>query len=163
MKTLVVFYSRTGITRKVAESIRENLKCDLEALVDLKDRKGPIGFVVSCKDGFMKKPTDIKQAQKDPKDYDLVILGTPVWAGTMSCATRTYIQQNKDKFKSIAFFCTAGGGSMDSTFNHMERESGKAPLAMLGLKASQVKKGKFMDEVSQFTNKLVKSSGEPKK
>lgn len=158
MKTLVVFYSRTGITRKVAESIKETLKCDLEELVDLKDRKGPIGFVVSCKDGFMKKLADIKQVQKDPGDYDLIVLGTPVWAGTMSCAMRTFLRQQKDKFKSAAFFCTTGGSGISSTFKHMEKECGKTPLATLGLKTAQVKKGKFMDEVSQFVSNLGGSS-----
>jgi flavodoxin len=154
MKTLVVFYSRTGITRKVAESIRENLKCDLEELVDLKERKGPIGFLVSCKDGFMKKLTEIKQVQKDPGDYDLVILGTPVWAGTMSCAVRTYIQQNKDKFKSIAFFCTAGGGGMDSTVKDMEQKCGKKTPATLKLKTKEVIKNQFQDRLAEFIQKV---------
>ena len=161
MKALVVFYSRTGITRKVAEYLKETLQCDLEELIDLKDWKGPIGFIVSGKDSLMKKQADIKQVQKNPGDYDLVILGTPVWAGTMSCAIRTYLRQQKDKFKGAAFFCTTRGSGIQSTFKHMEKDCGKAPLATLGLKTAQVKKAKFMNEVSQFADRLCESAGEP--
>ncbi|MBN1900053.1 NAD(P)H-dependent oxidoreductase [Candidatus Sumerlaeota bacterium] len=154
MKTLILYYSRTGITRKVAETIQEKMKCDLEEIIDLKNRKGPLGFIVSGKDSVMKKLTEIKQIQKNPSDYDLVILGTPVWASTMSCAMRTCLRQYRDKFRNIAFFCTTGGTGITNTFNHMEQECGKKPLATMGLKASLVKKGRFMEEVSQFIRKI---------
>jgi flavodoxin len=43
MKTLVVYYSRTGTTRKVAEAIAGILRCDIEEVVDTKKRSGILG------------------------------------------------------------------------------------------------------------------------
>jgi flavodoxin len=39
MKTLVVYYSYSGINKKLAEKIALNLKADFEEIVDLADRK----------------------------------------------------------------------------------------------------------------------------
>jgi flavodoxin len=45
MKTLVVYYSRTGKTRFVAERVASELKADIEEVVDLKNRSGRFGFL----------------------------------------------------------------------------------------------------------------------
>jgi len=45
MKTLVVYYSRTGKTKFVAEKIAVELKADVEEVVDLKSRSGRFGFL----------------------------------------------------------------------------------------------------------------------
>ncbi len=59
-KSLVVFYSRTGTTKRVAESISNLLKCDVEEIVDRKNRKGPLGYLKSESDAMSKKLTVIK-------------------------------------------------------------------------------------------------------
>jgi len=45
MKALVVFYSRTGTTKQVAEALAQSLNCDSEELIDTKKRSGPLGFL----------------------------------------------------------------------------------------------------------------------
>lgn len=55
----------------------------------------------------------------DPQLYDVVVLGTPVWGGTMSSPTRTYIETNKSKFNRVAFFCTQGGSDNPRLFSDM--------------------------------------------
>jgi len=61
-KSLVVFYSRTGTTKRVAESISNLLKCDVEEVIDRKDRKGPLGCLKSGSDAMSKKLTVKKDA-----------------------------------------------------------------------------------------------------
>jgi len=43
VKPLVVFYSRTGTTKKVGEALVDLLQCDNEELIDTKKRTGPLG------------------------------------------------------------------------------------------------------------------------
>ncbi|MCK4272271.1 flavodoxin family protein [bacterium] len=55
MKSLVVFYSRTGNTRRVAEMIAQGLDAILQELVDKKSRKGPIALLRAGRDAIKKE------------------------------------------------------------------------------------------------------------
>ena len=153
MKTLIAFYSRTGTTRKVAEEIAGQLKCKSEEIIDTKNRSSVLGYIKAGKDATLKRLTLIQKTKNQPENYELIIIGTPVWAHNMAPAVRAYIMQNKDKFRKTAFFCTMGGTGADSTFREMEKISAK-PAATLVLTAKEVVAGKFADKVKVFVNKL---------
>ncbi|MFH2027554.1 MAG: hypothetical protein ABIJ08_00305 [Nanoarchaeota archaeon] len=89
MKTLITYYSRTGTTRKVANEIAVQLGCDTDEIIDKTKRSGPLGYITSGRDAMKKSLTEI-ETKKDPSQYDLVIIGTPIWAWTMAPAIRTY-------------------------------------------------------------------------
>lgn len=154
MKTLIVFYSRTGLTRKIAQGLVGLLKCDIEEIADMKERRGAIGNLIACKDAANKKLTDIAQVKLDPGLYDLVIIGTPVWAFTMACAVRTYITLNKNKFKQVAFFATQGGMGDKSTYSDMENLCAQKPRAELTLNAKEITRGIYLPKLQEFIKKL---------
>jgi flavodoxin len=154
MKALVVFYSRTGATKQVAEALAESLNCDSEELIDTKKRGGPLGFLSAGKDAKAKKLTKLTDIKRDPASYDLVILGTPIWAGTLSSAARTYITNNKSKFTRVAFFCTNGGGESQQLFAEMEALCERRPVSILALQEKEVKKGVYQDKLRQFVEGL---------
>ena len=90
-KILVVYYSRTGTTQKIAKEISGRLGADMEEVVDKKNRKGIIGWIRAGRDAGAKRLTEIEEPQRDPGLYGLVIIGTPIWNGTISTPIRTYI------------------------------------------------------------------------
>jgi flavodoxin len=155
MKPLIVFYSRTGTTRKVAESIKKILKCDAEEILDVKSRAGLLGYLRSGKEATLKKLAEIKPAKKNPSLYDLVIIGTPVWAFNMSSPVRTYVSKNKGKFNKVAFFCTMGGSGDKNTFGEMAKLCGKKPAALLSLKTNEVLDGKYSKGAKVFASKIM--------
>ena len=154
MKPLVVFYSRTGTTKRIAGALANQLQCDSEELVDTKKRKGLIGFLRSGRDSTTKKLTILEPLVHDPKTYDLVALGTPVWGGLMSSPMRTYITVNKSKFSRVAFFCTQGGTENDRLFSDMEALCGQKPVSVLALREADVKRGDYQDKLSAFADSL---------
>lgn len=147
-RILVVFYSRTGHTRKLGERIAKILKADKEEIIDSDNREGLFGWLRGGKDAYKRKLAKISY-KKDCSNYDLVIIGTPVWAGTMTPAVRTYIQENKEKFRKIAFFCTFGG-SEAKTFGEMQ-DLGSKPIAVLGLKSRD---SENKEKIEEFCRKL---------
>ena len=130
-KTLVVYYSRSGKTRAVAEIIAQKLGCEIEELIDKDNRKGAFGWIKSGRDASGKRLAKIEIPRKDPADYDLVILGTPVWAWTMTPAIRTYLLSNAGSIKKTAFFCTMNGAGDNKTFAQMTELSTQQPIATL--------------------------------
>ncbi len=109
MKCLVVYYSRTGKTRFVAENIATQLNADIEEIVDQKKRAGKLGWIMAGKDASRKSLTEISSATKLSKDYDLIVIGTPIWAWSPTPAVRTYIKQNSLSGKRVALFYTSDG------------------------------------------------------
>jgi len=156
MKTLVVFYSRTGFTKKLALALAAQLQADAEELVDNKSRKGIMGWLTGGRDALKKFMTIISPVQKDPAQYDLVVLGSPVWAGTMAPALRTYLTQQKAKFKKSACFCTMGGSGDQGLFAQVEEILGQKPLATMTIRTKQVVGNQFAGEIDRFAKQIAK-------
>lgn len=106
MNGLVVYYSRTGKTKFVAEKIAYELKADIEEVVDLKNRDGWFGFLKAGFDATLGRETKIGEMRKSPRDFDLIVVGTPVWNSRPSSAIRTYLKINDFSEKKVAVFCT---------------------------------------------------------
>ena len=101
------------------------------------------------------KPGEILPLQKNPTDYDLVIIGTPVWAFNVATAIRTLAIQHKDKIKKYAFFCTEGGEGGKRAARKMEEIFGEPAIASLELLTKEVLYGNYQDKLTAFVN-LIK-------
>ncbi|MGL4670318.1 MAG: flavodoxin family protein [Methanobacteriaceae archaeon] len=139
MKILISYYSRTNITKDVAEEIQSQLDCDIEEIKDLKSRKGILGYIGAAIEAARGKKAQITQTKYNVEDYDLVIVGTPVWASTMATPVMIYLDDNKGKFKNTGFFCTCGRSGYDKTLANMADMSSKAPVATFYLKKEELK------------------------
>jgi hypothetical protein len=105
------------------------------------------------KDGKAKKLTKIKEITKDPQNYDLVIVGTPIWAWNMSAPIRTFLTVYGGKLKSVAFFNT-NGGNPGTTFQDMEELCRKKPMSTLSILDKELKEGKHKDKLKKFIDEL---------
>jgi len=153
MKALVVHYSRTGNTEKVAAEIAQTLAADTETIIDQKGRKGPIGWLTAGRDSTRKIPANIDEPKKDPTWYDLVVIGTPVWAWTVSAPVLAYLNKFTGKFPEVAFFLTYDG-NMEKTFDDMTAAAGRKPKATLAVHAKDIKSGEFVAKIKEFAAKL---------
>ena len=142
MKSLVVYYSRTNITKKVAEGIATKLSCDIEEIIPKVNYDGKLGYARGIKDGASAKIVDLEDLKYDPNDYDIVYIGAPVWAGKAANPIISYLAQNEGKFNNVKFFVTAGSTGLESSLRQMEERSIK-PLKTLSLTTKEVKKGEY--------------------
>lgn len=138
-KVLVVYYSRTGNTKRVAEDIARALGADMELLVDKKDRSGASGYLIAGKDAARENQADLAPVTKDPAAYDLVVVGTPVWAWNMTPAARAWLAAHKDALKTVAFFTLAGQTKPDKIVAKMEALAGKKAVAFTGFFDGELK------------------------
>jgi len=155
MKPLVVYYSRSGNTEMVAEALAEMLSCPLEKIRDTEKRSGPLGWLRSGKQAARGETTDLEPLEHDPGDFDLVAVGTPVWAGTMSTPVRSFLAQHRDGLPEVAFFCTAGGDNTAGTFADMEECCGREPVATLDVSRKMIKKREWRPAAERFAGEVA--------
>lgn len=155
MKILLAYYSRTGTTKRIAEEIKESIDCDIEELISVRNRSGMIGFLFSGKEGSQGVPADIKPIANNPADYDLVIIGTPIWSGNLSSPARRYLLDNAGKFKKISLFCTMGGNEYEKTFNEMEKICGLKSIANLAINGKEIAKSEYRSKLGEYISKIA--------
>ena len=142
MKSLVVYYSRTNITKKLAENIANKINADIDEIIPKVNYQGKIGYARGGKDAMREKIVELETFKYDPKDYDIVYIGGPVWGGKTANPVISYLKQNEGKFKNLKFFLTAGSSGFESAFKQMEEYSTK-PLKTLALTTKEVKKEEY--------------------
>ncbi len=116
MKTAVVYYSQSGNTEYAARKIAAILGADLIPIKPVKafPDKGFRKFFWGGKSAVMGDRPALEPVGFSPEDYDAVILGTPVWAGTFTPPIRTFADLYRDALgaKPLAFFaCMSGAGA----------------------------------------------------
>jgi flavodoxin len=129
-KCLVVYYSKTGSTKNVAEAVAKGLGADICEI----NEQGA--------------------ATLDASGYGLVVVGTPVHGMRTSLPIQAYLTANKEKLGRVAYFATYGllaGG----TFGGMEKLTGKKPVVTLSIKGADAQKGK-LEKVDGFVAALKK-------
>lgn len=110
MKTLVVYFSQTGVTKKSAQQIAKLLSADI---AEIKTEKTyPDSYVktlaVSAKEFVAKEDVRLSVAP-DPADYDNIAIGFPVWYGVCPMAIVSYLKKFDFTGKTIYPFATSGG------------------------------------------------------
>ncbi|MEJ6002298.1 flavodoxin family protein [Paucibacter soli] len=155
MKTLVVYYSRSGHTARIAEEIASHCKADIERIKDAGAERGGLwGYLRSaCQAAIGAKPP-IKKPSKNPADYELVVIGTPVWNWGLAAPVRSYASQYAQQFKQVAFFCTEGGSGEQGAFDELQRICGKSPLVTLAVKEGELEPLQHAQPLRRFAMRL---------
>jgi len=117
-------------------------------------------LITGGKDAALKHTTAISDAGHNSADYDLVVIGTPVWAGTLAPAVRTWIAREKESLPNIAVFLTTGGSGIDNTLSEMAALCARPARAKLGLKTREVKRGEHEAKVRAFVEALAGSGAD---
>ncbi len=124
MKKIILYYSRTGNSKRVAEKIGEGMDIEIIPIVDENKYKGIFGFVRA---GFcaarwkkVKYSVDLKEKINDETHVYFV---SPVWANHSASAVYSFLMDNDIKTKSIIF--TNKGSSPEKAYSAMEEKFGK--------------------------------------
>lgn len=122
MKTAIVFYSMNGNVRMAAEKAAAGIGADLIELVPKKayPDKGMKKFMWGGAAVTFKAKPDLEPYSFSKDDYDMVILGSPVWAGTFAPPLRTFLDSNDLSGKKIAVIATSAGGNSDKCINNLK-------------------------------------------
>lgn len=164
MKIGIVFYSRTGNTRRIAKTLEEKLKgknAEVD-LIEIEHVKRP-GFLAAGKAATKQLELPIKNTDFNMGKYDVILAGCPTWAGRPSPFMKVFINKAENmKGKKIAFFST---GMSPITKREQFKETIKNNLEKTGIKtfdsilALQFSRGKLVDgeqDIDNYVNTVLK-------
>ena len=119
MKTLVAYFSATGTTKAVAKDLAEVTGATLYEIkpevkytaADLNWNNKESRSTIEMQDKNS-RPAIVKDL-KDADSYDVIYIGFPVWWYTAPTIINTFIEAYGFEGKTVIFFATSGGSSID--------------------------------------------------
>ncbi|MFC1657820.1 flavodoxin family protein [Candidatus Omnitrophota bacterium] len=113
MRAIIIYYSYSGNTKIIADALFEYLKAQYEVKIARLQAPGESSvFVGQAVRALFHKRTGIVPIEIDLSSYDLICLGTPVWAFAPTPAMNTYLDQCIGLAgKPVACFTTYGSGT----------------------------------------------------
>ena len=124
MRKIILYYSRSGTSKRVAERIGKALGVEVVSVDDRNNYNGVFGYL---KGGFYAsrwRKVDYSFDTKSSIDeYTHVYLVGPIWASRTAPAIYSFLMDNDLKKKSLVL--TNDGTSPDKSFSKMEEKFGK--------------------------------------
>lgn len=124
-KTLVSYFSASGVTRNVAEKISKVVNADLFEIepvnhytsedLDWTNKESRTTIEMNDKSS---RP-EIKNKVNNLNDYDTVIIGFPVWWYTAPTIINTFIEENDLTNKKVYIFVTSGSSSFGGSLKDL--------------------------------------------
>jgi flavodoxin len=155
LRTLIIYYSRTGTTATIAKALANRLDADTREIRCDRYTGGIFRYLLAGYDSVRGNLPEIEMVEFAAEQYDLVLVGTPIWTSHPALPIRTFLDRKPELPARVAVFLTHGGHSPAQTCIDELAELLQVPIeAKLTLNSAQVSGGKFAVDVSEFANAL---------
>lgn len=125
-KTLVAYFSASGVTKKLAEKIAQVANADIfeiepevlytDADLDWRNKNSRSSVEMS---DLSSRPAISKKVE-NMSQYDTVITGFPIWWYTAPTIINTFIESYDLSGKKIAMFATSGGTGIEKSVSDLK-------------------------------------------
>ena len=111
MKTLILYYSYGGNTKRIAEMIQKEIGGDIARIDTVVPYDGDYDTVVDQgqRENAAGYCPELNPLSVDLGAYDTIVLGSPVWWYTFAPAMHSFLNQADLRGKTIYPFATNGG------------------------------------------------------
>lgn len=153
-RALIAYYSMGGHTRTVAHELRDVMGADIEEIKEPHPRQGVVGVVRALVDAMVRREPPIEPVEGDPRNYDVLLVGGPIWAGRMAAPVRSYVKRYGAAAPHVAFFCTEGGRGADTAFADLESLCGRKPEATLVVDSAHLLPAEHRQDLTAFASRM---------
>jgi flavodoxin len=151
MKALITYYSYSGNTDKVVRVFERILRTKGEVEIQrLQPRDEIRSFVGQCRAAFTRKRAELDSGVKfDVSPYDLLVLGSPVWAFAPTPALNTFLDNVSGlNGKWVIILVTSGSGAGVNkclgTIESVLKNKGAYKIDKINIKDMKVKNDAFV-------------------
>lgn len=158
-ETLILYYTRTGSNRMIAEHIQTQLPdATLAEIKTTDDRGGILGFITCSFDQWFDRDAEIGELTVNVQEYDTVIISAPIWMQNLSSPARTFIKRADLKGKPLFLFITYGGRLKEENKEGIEKWLREQGVDLKGVFGSAVG-SKTEEEIKKQINDHLKNTG----
>lgn len=154
-KTLIVYYSRSGNTDTIAQYINNQTGADVIKLETVQPypeqyRATTIQAKKELEEDFY---PELKTKINNIADYDVILIGSPNWWGTLSMPIRTFLHETNLSNKQIALFITHEGSGLGRSIDDLKKfQPNVSVLDSIAIRGSNVNSSQ--QQIQQWINKL---------
>lgn len=161
MRSIVVFYSRSGNTARVAGTLAENLGAEVFEISCSRYGKGAMGYLRAGYDSMSDYLPPIATAPGALAPTDLLVVAGPVWGGRPAAPLRAFLKRHPRLPLHVAAVLTHGGSALpDAAFSEIEGLA-RAPLdARLPIRDLDVANDRYGERIRELAQQ-VREYGEP--
>jgi flavodoxin len=155
-KILVLFYSLDGNTAFLAKTIADAVQADIQEL-QLK-KPMPSGFLKFMIGGFRvmtKKTPALLPLEKNPADYDVIFLGTPIWVGNFNPAVRSFLSTTSLQEKKIALFCSCAESGQEAFAEIKQILAGNTMIGEIEFQQALSDKENNAKKVAEWAKEMI--------
>lgn len=129
-KILVVYFSWSGNTKKVAEKIKDETSADIFSIVTKEEYPQNYEDTVDVakKEQRENARPELSTHIDNLSQYDTIFIGFPNWWGDMPMALYTFFDEYDFSGKTMVPFCTHGGSGLSDTVNSIKKEESNATV-----------------------------------
>ncbi|WP_170311508.1 flavodoxin family protein [Vallitalea okinawensis] len=162
LKKLVVFYSFSGNTKFIAESICDITGADLLELKPKSEESPNLlkKFVWVGRQVMMREKPELLTIDKNPEDYDILFIGAPIWANKYAPAINSFLDKMPITDKKIAlFYCHARSDNKKALSLLKQKLIGNDFIGEIEFKDPlQNNKEEARKQTKQWINTIIKPS-----
>jgi len=161
-KTLVLYYSQTGVTKGVAEEFASQLGADIATFNVENPYDGDYGQTIQrcIEERTTGELSPVAGLEVNLQDYDVIFLGYPVWFGTCARPVLSLLNEVDLSGKTIVPFCTFGSGGTFSSAADIVAAQPNADVRP-GYGVREKRAAKAPAEISRFLINNGYIAGEP--
>ncbi len=127
---MVIYYSRSGNTKQIADYIGEKTGADVIRLETVKTYPSDYNEMLDYAQEEQRngeKP-ELKNKNINIEDYDTIFLGYPIWWGEIATPVYTFLDEYNLSGKKIAPFVTSGSSGLSGTRSDIKKEEPNAEI-----------------------------------
>lgn len=148
-RILIVYYSYTGTTRRVAEKLQQITHGDLYDVQPARTYSDDsnLATVRLMWERFIHNMPELSGELPDLDEYDTILIGTPVWNSNIANPIMSYLNQNNFEGKTVAPFWTYSGNDGKTADNFEKLSKGAVHAEGLGLSGAMGYSDTQLEEV----------------
>lgn len=153
-KVLVVTYSLTGTSRRLAQQLCSQQAWPMGEIREARTRKGMSGMLRCLLDSWLKRTPEVAYAGPPPIAFDTVVLVSPIWAYRLAGPMRSFVSSRQKQLPDVALISVMGGAGAQQAEAEVVGLLGRPLILSTSFKQKEVQARACTDHLKAFASAL---------